>query len=82
MFTLSAFFIFCCATVAVAVLLQSGADPVIKDDGEYPDWLWKMDLPMKSELEAKGVANLSPAEARRYYQLQSTATIKENNMTR
>jgi len=60
---------------------QNGADPVIKDDGEYPAWLWTMELPITSELETKGIANLSPAEARRFYQLQSTATIKNNNLT-
>jgi len=61
-------------------VVQTGEDHVIKADEEYPDWLWQMDLPTLSELLAKGLGNLTPAESRRYYQLVSTSSIKENNM--
>ena len=58
---------------------KSGEDPKTGPDDAYPAWLFSLDLPAMSELEAKGLDHLDPAEARRYYQLKSKETVKSNN---
>lgn len=58
---------------------QAGKDPTIQSDGDYPEWLWNLELPVLGQLNAKGVDNLTPTELRRYYQLKSTLKIKTQN---
>jgi len=58
---------------------KSGEDPTINPNDAYPAWLWALDLPTSTELEAKGVESLNDQESRRFYQLESTRKIKEKN---
>jgi len=65
--------------------LKTGKDPVIKEDSEYPEWLWKIiePMPTKRDLEAKlekeGKGSMSLTELRRLVKLTNRERIKIAN---
>lgn len=67
--------------------LKAGKDPVMKEDSEYPDWLFTvMDpKPTKRELELKleneGKIAMTLQELRRLVKLTNRERIKEHNAT-
>lgn len=54
---------------------KSGEDPVIKDDGDYPDWLWTVSEPVKSHKE------LSP-DSKFYWRRLNKQKARNNNLLR
>ncbi|KAJ7537121.1 hypothetical protein O6H91_12G098400 [Diphasiastrum complanatum] len=67
-----------------ANILKEGADPVIKEDKEYPDWLWGLldKQPALSELERKNPDTLPMHDLRRLVKLDNRRRIKEKNSLR
>ena len=63
-------------------IMQGEADPTIKEDGEYPEWLQTLHKPLatKGELEKmwqNDPESMSEEQMRRYYRLIGLAQIKE-----
>lgn len=60
--------------------------PVIKEDSEYPEWLFDIGKPrldkneLNSKVEKGGIESLTEEEMERFKRLLSKATIKENNL--
>lgn len=67
--------------VVGANFLKEGSDPPVKDDSEYPDWLWKLldKEPPLSELKRKEMSTLEVPELQRMVKLENRVKIKENN---
>lgn len=63
-------------------LTKDGADPVVKGDVDYPEWLWKVhDLPsLELLMKTKKQRTLDPVEEKRRKQLTTCRNIKENNI--
>eukprot|EP00271_Cylindrocystis_brebissonii_P011528 TRINITY_DN29371_c0_g1_i1.p1 TRINITY_DN29371_c0_g1~~TRINITY_DN29371_c0_g1_i1.p1 ORF type:complete len:123 (-),score=29.00 TRINITY_DN29371_c0_g1_i1:229-597(-) len=70
--------------VVGANFLKEGSDPPLKDDSEYPDWLWTLldKQPPLSELSRKKVEELALPELQRLVKLDNRAKIKEKNSIR
>lgn len=63
-------------------LMKGEADPPIRPDSEYPDWLFKMldPRPTIKELEkAYQEGGLTISELRRLWRLKNKARIRESN---
>lgn len=65
-------------------IMKDGADPPIKDDSEYPDWVFELTRSRGSleELKAKEIAepgSLSKEEQRRLIRLWNRDRIKQGN---
>ncbi|KAK9916818.1 hypothetical protein WJX75_007397 [Coccomyxa subellipsoidea] len=67
---------------------KKGEDPPLKDDSEYPDWLWTIHEPPPTlyslQKKAAGESNqesgeLSPAEVKKLIKLETNSTIKDRN---
>lgn len=65
---------------------QSGSDPHLKPDSEYPEWLWGLlDKPKNARqlreraAELGGLQNLPAPEFRRLAKLERKERIKQNN---
>uniref|UniRef100_A0A0D6R8H9 Large ribosomal subunit protein mL54 n=1 Tax=Araucaria cunninghamii TaxID=56994 RepID=A0A0D6R8H9_ARACU len=68
-------------TVVGANINKDGADPSVKADSEYPDWLWHLldkQIPL-SELQRKDTNTMSVQELQRFVKLDNRRRIKENN---
>lgn len=63
-------------------IMKEGADPELKDESEYPEWLWEVleEKPSLMDLALKGADKLTPEEAKLLISMVSTAAIKESNL--
>ncbi|GFR47925.1 hypothetical protein Agub_g9727 [Astrephomene gubernaculifera] len=71
-----------CEVVTGCGLMKNEADPPIKPDSEYPEWLFKLlePRPTIKELEkAYQEGGLTIPELRRLWRLKNKARIKESN---
>mmetsp|Transcript_16928 Transcript_16928/g.24807 ORF Transcript_16928/g.24807 Transcript_16928/m.24807 type:complete len:109 (+) Transcript_16928:75-401(+) len=62
--------------------MKDGKDPVIKEDSEYPEWVFNYKLPTLAELKKKDFESLTLKELRRYTRLAFRKSIKEKNAER
>jgi hypothetical protein len=63
-------------------ITKDGQDPVVKDDSEYPDWLFEIgaeDPETTEEMLAKGLKNLSYAETKKLFRMLRRDKIRKNN---
>ncbi|EIE26799.1 hypothetical protein COCSUDRAFT_59307 [Coccomyxa subellipsoidea C-169] len=80
------------ATTATGVnYFKKGEDPPLKDDSEYPDWLWNIHEPPATlyglQKKAAGRTNLesgelSATEVKRLIKLETNRTIKDRNFVK
>ncbi|GBG84401.1 hypothetical protein CBR_g38683 [Chara braunii] len=64
-----------------ANIMKDGSDPPLKDDSEYPDWLWTLldKQPTLSELQRKDIDAMEEKEIMRLLKLDNRKKIKEEN---
>lgn len=68
-------------TVLGANIAKDGADPPIKADDQYPDWLFHLlgrPVPL-SELERRNPQAMATKELQRFVKLDNRRRVKENN---
>lgn len=52
-----------------------GEDPLLKEDSEYPDWLWEIAEPVKSHKEL-------PEDSEKYWRRLNKFNARNNNLIR
>ena len=62
-------------------ILKEGADPPVRPDSEYPNWLFSLlDRPLAlSELERRDAQSMTMHELHRFVKLENRRRVKENN---
>jgi hypothetical protein len=69
-------------TVIPINILKEGKDPVVKEDSEYPDWLFRIGVEDKltvEEMLSKGLKNLTYTEARQLFRTTRRDNIRKHN---
>lgn len=63
-------------------ITKDGQDPVVKEDSEYPEWLFEIgveDGETTEEMLAKGLKNLSYTETKRLFRMLRRDKIRKAN---
>lgn len=58
----------------------NGADPLIRDDSEYPDWLWEIAEPVKSHKELPQDSELYQRRLNKYNARNNNSIRKQSGL--